>query len=676
MRKLLLIAIAIVTAVGVAVGVIVFVRNTKKPEKYEVVVVTTTGGDVSFIIDSKTYTVPGTYTVEEKSKIKLTAQPNANFDFIDWTVNNISYSTSESVVVTIKTDTIIKANFEVANHNLTILDSSDSSFSETKVFSASNNLLDYLNSQYSAPNGYYYTYQCNGEDITESTIIYDDAKITRTKNLINYTITFKNGNEVVESKSYTVESQNVIAPNYPEFENSQHYVLTWSEYSLFSSTEIVVNLIKTPIEYTAKLIIPDFCSFVGREEKEIVVNYTIEDSNIQFPEVVVPAHYNYAWPENYTLGYDVSEPDEIKPQFSAIEYVVTYALPEGYTFDGTDLQTKEVKYTIENVNSTQAPALPTANEHYTLDWETEVTSENLGTITINAIETPVEYTANLTIPEGCSFVGHEGLNLSVKYTIEDESLELPEVIAPEHYTVSWQDYTLTYNDTPVSIGSTVTPIDYVVTFKNGDAVVEIRTYNCLNISITEPEVPSVEGYNCSWEEYDLNSLKDLTVNLKKEIITYYATFMHKGEEVAKLEFNVENMSITKPAIPANDADYVYIWNKYTLKLEDMTIESKALRIHSIGYTTEIGDIYYRYNKVAYDAETDVVYIVALNNTLAEAMRMYNFAYNLIVNSDEGLDLIYGDIPYFATSVDDLSVRLKSVLSDSEKQTITLSYESY
>ena len=747
MRKILAIAISIVVAAGLGLGVFLIVKNSRKAEKHDVLISTTTGGEVSFDISNKTYTVPGVYKVEHKSSIKLTAIPNAQYSFVDWSVNGKSFGSDEVLVLKIESDTTIKANFEIASYNLTILDSADSNFSETKELTASNNLLDFLNTTYTAPNGYYYSYTCDGKAVTENTIIYEDSTITRTKNIINYSIVFKNGSEVVETKTYTVEEQNVTAPSLPEIENQEYYTLSWSEYSLFSSKEIVVDLVKTAKEYVVTYALPEGFTFDGTNATK-EVTYTIENvGSTTAPELPAKEHYTLAWENSVTK--DNLSTMTINAVATPIEYVVTYVLPEGSTFEGTTDSTKQVVYTIETVDSISAPVLNEVTKpHYELAWEVEVTKENLATMTINAVETPVKYKAYYIIMDDCvekglTFIGSDQESSLVEYTIEDSAIEAPQTNVPKHYELTWGNYTLTYESTPVLIGSILTakeyvvtyalpegytfdgtnatkdvaytietigsisapelptkahytfawekvvteenlatmtinavatPIEYTVTFKNGEEVVGTRTYNYEVREITAPELPTIEGYVCNWETYDLNSLTDLTVNLVKEAITYYATFIHKGTEVAKLPFTVENKSVVTPANPTNDADYVYVWNKYTLELKDVTIESKALRIHSLNYTIQRGDINNRYQKVAVDAEREVVYIIALNNTLEKVITLYDFSYDLIRNSTEDLDLRIGGIIYRATSVNDLSLRLISVLSSNDKLTMFLHYE--
>ena len=125
---------------------------------------------------------------------------------------------------------------------------------------------------------------------------------------------------------------------------------------------------------------------------------------------------------------------------------------------------------------------------------------------------------------------------------------------------------------------------------------------------------------------------------------------------------------------ANDANYVYVWNKYKLdELKDITIESKALTIHSLTYNIEAGPNntpIYLYQKAAY--YEGCVYVVSGNNKEVETMLVYDFAYNLVFNINNYI-LEISNHSFDAPGVDDVKIMMEKVLAESEKQTIELNY---
>ena len=117
---------------------------------------------------------------------------------------------------------------------------------------------------------------------------------------------------------------------------------------------------------------------------------------------------------------------------------------------------------------------------------------------------------------------------------------------------------------------------YSVQFVAGNEIVDTVFYVYGADSIKAPAIPekfNKLGYNSVWADYELNVEKRLTVNLEYKVITYYATFVNKGETVAKLPFSIENMAITEPEAISDDPWYSAAWEAYELKLEDITVNA-------------------------------------------------------------------------------------------------------
>jgi hypothetical protein len=158
----------------------------------------------------------------------------------------------------------------------------------------------------------------------------------------------------------------------------------------------------------------------------------------------------------------------------------------------------------------------------------------------------------------------------VTFTYGDTELtDLPDVPEKTGYTGEWE-YTITGSE--LEIHPKYTAIVYYATFiADGNQVGDKVPFTVESTSITAPAVPSKAGYTGSWNTYTL-SAKDITVTAEYSLITYYATFIADGRQIAKLPFTVDNMSVAAPAVPQKDG-YTGKWSAYTLTASDITIEA-------------------------------------------------------------------------------------------------------
>ena len=156
---------------------------------------------------------------------------------------------------------------------------------------------------------------------------------------------------------------------------------------------------------------------------------------------------------------------------------------------------------------------------------------------------------------------------STTYNINNTAVTEPAVPKKEHYNGKWEDYVLTYGDR--EINAVYTPIEYTVTFESKNEVVK-KTFNIENMEIEEPEVPAIEGYTGKWEDYTL-SLNNITVKAVYEIVEYEVTFL--AENFAKTEkYTVANKNVTEPAVPEKSG-YTGVWESYSLNLENITVKA-------------------------------------------------------------------------------------------------------
>lgn len=216
-----------------------------------------------------------------------------------------------------------------------------------------------------------------------------------------------------------------------------------------------------------------------------------------------------------------------------------------------------------------------------------------------------------------------------EFTVENFSVEEPDVPLKDYYAGSWNEYELELNDMEVNakytpiiykteyivdgetfkivefsiLDTPITPevpfkrgykgvwtgvaelgknnkiyaeysiIEYKITYVVGNEILQIIPYTVLNNHVTAPKVPSKAGYYGFWQDVAFD-LEDVTVKALYEPITYYVTFISEGETVLTQPFTVENKQVTIPPVPLKDkAGYLAKWQPFTLGLEDVTVYS-------------------------------------------------------------------------------------------------------
>ena len=260
--------------------------------------------------------------------------------------------------------------------------------------------------------------------------------------------------------------------------------------------------------------------------------YTVDNATVDAPAVPEKAHYTGAW-KAYTLTTgDVT----VEAEYTPITYTVTFKA------DGVVVDTKT--YTIVNA-TVDAPVVP-AKDHYTGVWAAYELKG--GNVEVSAVYTAVEYTVTFKA---------DGAVVDTKtYTVENTTVEAPEVPAKAHYTGAWESYTLTSGN--VEVSAVYTPVTYTVTFKAEDgAVVDTKTYTVENATVEAPEVPAKEGYNGAWSAYKLNG-GDVEVNAVYTIKVYTVTYTVNGNVVDTK--SVEHGTVLEaPATIVEDANYVTGW---------------------------------------------------------------------------------------------------------------------
>lgn len=111
--------------------------------------------------------------------------------------------------------------------------------------------------------------------------------------------------------------------------------------------------------------------------------------------------------------------------------------------------------------------------------------------------------------------------------------------------------------------------------ESGDVSFVITQGVTKNSDVVAPEIQDTPpaGYTFSWPDFDVETMtSDYIVELNKNAVTYYATFVNEDEEPIKVvEFTVETAQLEDvPAVPKKDG-YQGSWESYTLGPSDITI---------------------------------------------------------------------------------------------------------
>ena len=352
--------------------------------------------------------------------------------------------------------------------------------------------------------------------------------------IITYTVTFVADGNVVDTRTYTVEKPVISKPAVPR---KTGYNGKWESYTL-TYGDVTVNAVYTPITY--------YVYFLDENGVPVdIKTYTVKNAEIEEPKVPGKTGHMGKW-QDYTLGAgNVS----VYPVYTLINYTVSF-MASG---ESVSVQT----YTYTNPKITE-PTVP-EKTGYTARWESY--SLNMQNITVNAVYTPIEY--KVTFVAGGKTVAEE------IYTVENKHVYAPAVPKKEGCTAKWESYSL--NLANITVNAVYTPIEYTITFTAEGKEISVQKFNIENMNIVEPSVPEKTGYTAEWESYSLE-LKNINVKAVYELIEYTATFKIDNEVVSIQKFNVENMNVIDPEIPAKTG-YTAKWESYELTLSNITVNA-------------------------------------------------------------------------------------------------------
>lgn len=454
-------------------------------------------------------TNPTTYTINSET-ITFLPLSKDGYTFGGWYVGDtkvmeISKGSTGNLTLTAKWDTI---GYSITYHNV------DGATHTNPVFYDVEDQPLTLSA--ASKTGYrfvgWYTDEALTNKVTEIAVgTTGDLDLYAKWEIIEYTATFKDGDTVVGTVKFTVESDFITEPAVPEHTG---YTGAWESYIL-GTEDITINAVYTPITYNIVYHNVDGATNSNPS------NYDAEDQPLSLLDASKDYYTFKGWYTDAEFNNQVTEiavgttgDVNLYAKWEAIEYTATFM--DGDTVVGT------VKFTVES-NSITEPAVP---EHvgYTGAWE----NYTLGTedIMVNAVYTLITYGIVYH-----NVVGATNPNPS-NYDVEDQPIDLFDA-NKDYYTFKGWFTDAEFNNkvTEIAVGTTGgvnlyakwEAIEYTATFMDGDTPVGTVKFTVESDSITEPAVPEHTGYTGAWESYTLGT-KDITVNAVYTPITYTITY--------------------------------------------------------------------------------------------------------------------------------------------------------
>ena len=189
---------------------------------------------------------------------------------------------------------------------------------------------------------------------------------------VTYTVTFKDGDSVIGSDTYTIVDTIITEPALP---TKAHYTSAWAAFVLDGGNK-EVQVVYTPVTY--------YVTFVAEGTEVAKLPYTVENTAIVEPAVPAKTGYTAAW-ESYSV---VNGNITVNAVYTAITYYVTFVA------DGVEVA--KLPYTIVN-NIVVEPEVPT-KAGYNGSWNTY--ELNGGNKEVQASYEIIDYSINYNTNDG------------------------------------------------------------------------------------------------------------------------------------------------------------------------------------------------------------------------------------------------------------------------------------
>ncbi len=557
-------------------------------------------------------TNPTTYTTNSET-ITFLPLSKDGYTFDGWYVGDIkvmeiSKGSTGNLTLTAKWDTI---GYSITYHNVDGATHTNPAFYDVEdqpltLFAASKTGYRFVG---------WYTDEALTNKVTEIAVgTTGDLDLYAKWEIIEYTATFKDGDTVVGTVKFTVESDFITEPAVPEHTG---YTGAWESYTL-GAEDITIDAIYTLITYNIVYHNVDGANNTNPS------NYDVEDQPLALLDASKDYYTFKGWYTDAEFNDKVTEIAvgttgvvNLYAKWEAIEYTATFK--DGDTVVGT------VNFTVETNSITE----PTVPEHtgYIGVWE----SYTLGTedITVNAVYTLITYGIVYH-----NVVGATNTN-PTNYDVEDQPLALLDA-SKDYYTFKgwYTDAEFNNKVTEIAVGTTGVvnlyakweAVEYTATFMDGDTEVGKVKFTVETESIMPPAVPEHIGYTGAWESYTLGH-ENITVNAVYTPITYTITYTEtKGATNSNVgTYTIESETIILDDLSAIGYTFDGWYNGDTKvtqipsgSIGNLTLTAKWTAIkYSITYLYdhEIGD-YADENKnpTTYTIEDEFVFIPLVNHT--------------------------------------------------------------
>ncbi len=397
--------------------------------------------DLSFTIESDKITLP-------------TATPDKGKKFVGWYVDTDNDGDGDVLLnesnFPIYADANVYSVYEDITYYATFKDSTGKVIAKvpfTYGMSVSNLAAPSVPTKNGYTGKWVVKVQNNTVDLDKFTLDAADFVVTPAYTLIEYSITFEVDGKIIKTLKYTVENYSSLA-DIPSLPKKDGYTGIW---------------------------------VVKQGDKEIALsNFTFTYGNVTIVAKYTPI--------------DPDSPDDPKPPTPPVTPDTYYV----YFIVGNTV-IDSVEYTEGDTALSRVPEVP-AKLGYTGAWRTyELGSSD---IFVYAIYTPIKYVASFV-------VGDEVID-TVEFTIEDKELSrIPEIPAKKGYEGKWSSYTLGTSD--ITITAEYTLKVFTATFMADGVVVGTVNFTVEDETIELPEVPAKKGYTGAWEEFTLDA-SDIVIN--------------------------------------------------------------------------------------------------------------------------------------------------------------------
>ena len=362
-----------------------------------------------------------------------------------------------------------------------------------------------------------------------------------------------------------------------------------------------------------------------------VTSYTIKSATIALENLEKSGYIFDGWYNNGTKVTEIATGSTGNLVLTAQWTPVTYTVSYDNTKDVTN--NNVTSYTIESATITLENLEKTG---YIFDgWYnngtkvTEIATGSTGNLVLIAQWTPIGYEIKYH-----NVTGSTNINPDV-YNVEDQPLALSDASKVGYTFTGWYtDYDCKNIITEIAIGTIGELnlyagweiIEYTATFKDGNDTVKEAVFTVETESIEEPIVPTRNGYNSGWANYELEA-SNIIINVEYTPIVYSITY-ENTKSVANnnvTSYTIESVTIVLKNLVKEGYTFDGWYNNGT-KVTEIATGSTGNLVLTAQWTTIRYKITYMYdhtigdyadaakNPDTYTVEDDFDFIALINKT--------------------------------------------------------------